>query len=63
MSYDIYVLEENAITISGGVGLDGVTQGDGSHLPGQTITLNAPSCSPTWKGLMPLSPREPMSFR
>ena len=46
MSYDIYVLEENAITISGGVGLDGVTQGDGSHLPGQTITLNAPSWVP-----------------
>lgn len=46
MSYDIYVLEENAVTISGGVGLDGVTQGDGSHLPGQTITLNAPAWVP-----------------
>jgi hypothetical protein len=39
--YDIYVLEEDAVSISGGVVLDGVTQGDGSHLPGQTITLNS----------------------
>lgn len=40
MPYDIYLLDESDITISGGGQLDGVTQGDGSHLNGRTITLN-----------------------
>lgn len=44
--YDIYVLEEDEITISGGGQLDGVTQGDGSHLNGLTITLNSNSWVP-----------------
>lgn len=37
----IYVLGESQITISGGGQLDGVTQGDGSHLDDLTITLNS----------------------
>lgn len=37
------MLEESNITVSGGVSLDGVTQGDGSHLIGRTITLNSAS--------------------
>ena len=40
--YSIFVLEETRITVSGGGQLDGVTQGDGSHLVGRTITLDAP---------------------
>ncbi len=39
----IYALAESQITISGGGQLDGVTQGDGSHLDGLTITLNSNS--------------------
>jgi hypothetical protein len=39
--YGIYVLGESQLTISNGRILDGVTQGDGSHLAGQTITLNS----------------------
>lgn len=39
--YSIYVLGESQITISGGGQLDGVTQGNGSHLNGLTITLNS----------------------
>lgn len=38
--YSIYVLGESQMTISGGEQLDGITQGDGSHLVGQTITFN-----------------------
>lgn len=38
--YDIFVLDESDITISGGAVLDGVTQGNGSHLNGAQITLN-----------------------
>lgn len=38
--YDIYVLQEDDLTVSGGQQLDGLTQGDGSHLVGLTITLN-----------------------
>ncbi len=34
------------MSISGGQQLDGVTQGDGSHLVGQTITLNANAWNP-----------------
>lgn len=41
MDYDIYVLDESELTISGGEQLDGVNQGDGSHLTGLTITLNS----------------------
>jgi len=41
MPYDIYVLSELDVTVSGGGQLDGVTQGDGSHLLGATLTLNA----------------------
>ena len=43
--YSIYVLPEGNITFSGGQ-LDGVTQGDGSHLVGETLTLDAPNWSP-----------------
>lgn len=39
--YSIYALAEAEVSISNGVVLDGVTQGDGSHLVGQTITLNS----------------------
>lgn len=42
MPYDIYVLDESDITLSGAV-LDGVTQGDGSHMVGATMVL-----SPDW---------------
>lgn len=38
-NYSIWVQDENDVTISGGGQLDGVTQGDGSHLVGLTITL------------------------
>lgn len=38
--YSIYILPESLMTISGGEQLDGVTQGDGSHLVGESITLN-----------------------
>ena len=40
MDYDIFILDESDLTIVGGV-LDGVSQGDGSHLDGATITLNS----------------------
>jgi hypothetical protein len=40
MAYSIWMLEKNNIVVSGGQSLDGFTQGDGSHLVGQTITLN-----------------------
>lgn len=40
MSYNLWILEKSNISVSGGVSLDGLTQGDGSHLVGQTITLN-----------------------
>lgn len=40
-SYSIFALEESQLTVSGGGQLDGVTQGDGSHLVGLEITLNA----------------------
>ncbi len=39
--FSIFMLGESQITVSGGQQLDGVTQGDGSHLVGQTITLNS----------------------
>ncbi len=43
--YSVWMLEKQNITVSGGVTLDGVTQGNGSHLLTQTITLN----SKAWK--------------
>lgn len=39
MAYTIWMLEKGNIAVSGGGSLDGITQGDGSHLPGRTITL------------------------
>jgi hypothetical protein len=44
-NYSIFALAENLLTVSGGGQLDGVTQGDGSHLVGRTITLNSNSWS------------------
>jgi hypothetical protein len=44
--YNIYVLDESLITISGGGQLDGVTQGSGVHLQGRTITLNSNAWQP-----------------
>lgn len=43
--YSIYVLDESAMTIDGAQ-LDGVTQGDGSHMVGATITLNSDAWQP-----------------
>ncbi len=40
-NYSIFVIGESQLTISGSAQLDGVTQGDGSHLVGQTITLDS----------------------
>jgi len=40
-TYSVWILEESNITISGGKSLDGITQGDGSHLLGETITLES----------------------
>lgn len=37
--YPVWILEKGNISVSGGGSLDGVTQGNGSHLPGRTITL------------------------
>ena len=48
--YDIYILPESELTISGGAVLDGVSQGDGSHLvtnpPSITITLESNNWQP-----------------
>ncbi|MGB0497587.1 MAG: Hint domain-containing protein [Rubricella sp.] len=41
--YTLYTLPESELTISGGAVLDGVTQGTGEHLVGETITLNSNS--------------------
>lgn len=40
-NYSFWALGESHVSVSGGVSLDGITQGDGSHLVGGTITLNA----------------------
>lgn len=40
VDYTIYVLDEADISLSGGTQLDGQTQGDGSHLVNETLTLN-----------------------
>lgn len=47
MGYEIYVLGESNITISNGGVLNGVSQGDGSHLVGLTIELDTND----WKGI------------
>lgn len=44
--YNIWVLGETDVALSGGAILDGVTQGDGSHLVGETITLTSTAWSP-----------------
>lgn len=47
MAYTIYILAENLMSISGSAqGLDGLTQGDGSHMVGRTITLNSGAWQP-----------------
>lgn len=45
MAYTIYILPESRMTIDGAV-LDGVTQGDGSHMVGATLTLDARAWQP-----------------
>ena len=45
-NYQIYVLDAAAVTVTGGKTLDGVTQGDGSHLPGETIMLTGDTWTP-----------------
>ena len=40
-TYSVWMLEKLNISVSGGRNLDGVTQGDGSHLVGRTVTLNS----------------------
>ncbi|MEL7301524.1 MAG: Hint domain-containing protein [Pseudomonadota bacterium] len=44
--YTIYVLDEGDLTVSLPNGLDGQTQGDGSHMDGQTLTINTPNWIP-----------------
>ena len=39
--FDFWALGEASVTVSGGGQLDGVTQGDGSHLMGLSITLTS----------------------
>ena len=39
--YSVWILEESNISVTGGLSLDGITQGDGSHLDGEFITLNS----------------------
>ena len=39
--YTNYALGESQISVSGGEQLSGITQGDGSHLVGETITLDS----------------------
>ena len=40
-NYSVWLLEASSITVSGGKSLSGVTQGDGSHLVGETIRLDS----------------------
>ncbi|MFN3642303.1 MAG: Hint domain-containing protein [Gemmobacter sp.] len=42
-TYSVWMLEAENVTVSDGGSLSGFTQGDGSHLVGRTITLNAPN--------------------
>ena len=39
-TYNVWILEASNITVSGGQSLSGFTQGDGSHLVGETIRLD-----------------------
>jgi hypothetical protein len=39
--YSIWILGESNVSITGGVTLDGITQGDGSHLVGNFLTINS----------------------
>lgn len=39
-NYSVWMLGQSNITISGGQSLDGITQGDGTHLVGETLRLN-----------------------
>lgn len=48
MPETVYILGASNISVSGGVSLSGITQGDGSHLLGETITLN----SPDWESVL-----------
>ena len=40
-NFSIWMLEESNITVSGGKSLGGISQGDGTHLVGETLRLNA----------------------
>lgn len=40
-NYSIQVLGESAVSLTGGVTLDGITQGDGSHIVGEYLTLTS----------------------
>jgi hypothetical protein len=40
-TYTVWMLQKQNITVSNGGSLDGLTQGEGTHLLGQTITLNS----------------------
>lgn len=42
-NYSVWMLEASNITVSGGQSLSGFTQGDGSHLVGETIRLDSNS--------------------
>lgn len=41
VDFTVFALGESNISVSGGQQLSGITQGDGSHLLGETITLNS----------------------
>jgi len=40
-NFSVWMLEASNITISGGKSLDGITQGEGTHLVGETLRLNS----------------------
>lgn len=40
-TFSVWILGESNVSISGGKSLDGITQGDGSHLVGETVTLTS----------------------
>ena len=40
VDYTIYTLDEGDLSLSNGTVLDGMNQGDGSHLVGETLTIN-----------------------
>ncbi|MEM8774418.1 MAG: Hint domain-containing protein [Pseudomonadota bacterium] len=43
VDYTIAVLPESQVSLTGGITLDGITQGDGSHLVGEFLTLGTGS--------------------